>query len=93
VNDSYKDMLQAAARRFYSLKTEYERARVERDEATARFDQLGASVRDVEEQLCQSVGSNIQKRLFQVDAGRFVLVRFVNATFSCAEVLELEEQL
>lgn len=91
MRDSYKDMLQAAAQRFYSLKTEHERARIERDSAVERFDTLGASVRDVEAQLCQSVGNNIQKRLFQVDAGRFVLVRAINATFSCAEILELDE--
>lgn len=90
MSDSYNNMLKTQAQRLYSLRTEHDRARDELREAQDRFDKLGEQVRSVESDLCDSVGNNIQKRLFQVDSGRFVLVRFVNATFKCCEVLELD---
>lgn len=88
--DTYKRSLQTSAARFLELKLEHERAREDRDRAEERFTVVGNQLRDVEADLCKSVGANIQKRLFAVDAGRFVLVRFHNSTHSFAEVLETE---
>lgn len=90
MSDGYQGILVRQAQQFYSLRTEQERARKELMEVQDRFNRISNQVQSVEDELCNSVGNNIQKRLFKVDTGRYVLVRFVNSTFKCCEVLEEE---
>lgn len=79
------------AQRWYEARREYEIADKDYTAATNRRDTLASTLRGIESELVKCVGSNIDKRMFQVDAGRFVLVQHVNDTYTGISLIEPED--
>lgn len=90
MTDSHKVMLQNTARRVYELRNELERARREKDQAVARYEEVSKQLREVEGRLTQTVGPNVDRKMWMVDAGVAVLAQYHNNTCTTVTVLDAE---
>lgn len=71
-----EDQLKRAAARFLELDTEAHRAQQELNAAQERLRNLARSRAEVEDQLKERVGSNIDRRIWFVDTGVAVVAEW-----------------
>lgn len=86
--NEYTKELKAHAERWADRRTEWDRAKRELHEAQARYDRVGAEVREAEGKLTNAVGSNINVRLLKISTGEFVLIEWHNSTFTSVRIVQ-----